>query len=113
MVRSNLRRGLTAFVLVAALTVAGAQPAAAEGLGWREAWDWLSRLWGGVTLQAGECGLEIDPNGCPRLQGAAEAVDAGPEIDPSGGPTTNAECGPEIDPDGKPVCKPVGMASGG
>jgi hypothetical protein len=106
MIRSNLRRGVTAFVFAAALTVAGAQPAAAEGLGWREAWDWLSRLWGG-------CGLEIDPNGDPRLQGATESVDAGFEIDPSGGPTTNAECGPEIDPSGKPVCKPTGMASGG
>jgi hypothetical protein len=112
MVRSNLRRGMTAFVLMVALTVAGAQPAAAEGLGWREAWNWLSRLWVGVTLQAGECGLAIDPSGCPRHQGrAAEA--AGAEIDPNGGPTTNAECGAEIDPSGKPVCKPNGTASGG
>lgn len=96
MVRSNLRRGMTALVFVAALMVAGARPAAAEGLGWRQAWDWLSGLWGGVSLQH---------------QSSADTVDAGPEIDPNGGPTTNAECGLEIDPDGK--CRPTGAGSGG
>lgn len=110
MIPSNLRRGLTAVVFVAALTVAGARPAAAEGLGWREAWDWLSGLWGGITLQAGDCGYEIDPNGCPKHQ--SSAADAGPEIDPNGGPTANGDCGPEIDPDGKPHCRPTGTASG-
>jgi hypothetical protein len=110
MFRSNVRRTMTAVLFVAGLTVAGAQPAAAEGLNWREAWDWMSRLWGGVTLQA-DCGLEIDPSGCPKHQGqAVDAVDAGPEIDPSGGPSTNGDCGPEIEPDG--CHKPHGTASG-
>lgn len=114
MVPSNLRRGLTAVVFVAALTVAGARPAAAEGLGWREAWDWLSGLWGGITLQAGDCGLEIDPSGgCLKHQSSADTVDAGLEIDPDGGPTTNSDCGLEIDPNGVPRCKPTGTASGG
>src|SRR6187200_3322206 len=99
MVGSNLRRVMTALVFVAALTVGGARPAAAEGLGWREAFDWLSRLWGGIALQA------------PKLQSSVDAV--GPEIDPSGGPTTNGDCGPEIDPNGVPKCKPTGAASGG
>ena len=94
MVLSNLRRVGTALVFVAALMVAGARPAAAEGLGWREAFDWLSRLWGGIALQA------------PKLQSSADAV--GPEIDPNGGPTTNGDCGLEIDPDGVPRCKPSG-----
>jgi hypothetical protein len=107
MVRNHVRRSMTAVVFVAALLVAGAQPVAAEGLGWREAWDWLSRLWSGVTLQAGDCGFEIDPSGCPKHQGQAmDAVDAG-----SGGSSTNSDCGPEIDPNGK--CKPAGTASGG
>jgi hypothetical protein len=113
MVRSNLRRGMTALVFMAALMVAGARPAAAEGLGWRQAWDWLSGLWGGVSLQAGDCGLEIDPSGCPKHQSSADSVDAGPEIDPNGGLTTNADCGLEIDPNGVPRCKPTGTASGG
>jgi hypothetical protein len=111
MVPSNLRRGLMAVVFVAALTVAGARPAAAEGLGWRQAWDWLSGLWGGVTLQAGGCGLEIDPSGCPKHSSSADTVDV--VIDPSGGPTTNSDCGLEIDPNGVPRCKPTGTASGG
>src|SRR5215218_1340294 len=103
MVRSNLRRGMTALVFVAALMVAGARPAAAEGLGWRQAWDWLSGLWGGVSLQSGEL----------KHQSSADSVDVGLEIDPSGGPTTNADCGLEIDPNGVPKCKPTGTASGG
>ncbi len=103
MFRSNLRRGAIASVFVAALAVAGPRPAAAESLGWRQAFDWLSRLWGGVTLTsaAGDCGLEIDPSGCPR-------PNAGLEIDPGGdtvntgpgGPTTSGDCGYEIDPSG-------------
>jgi hypothetical protein len=100
-------------VFVAALTVAGARPAAAEGLGWREAWDWLSGLWGGITLQAGDCGLEIDPDGCPKHASSADTVNVGPEIDPDGGPTTDSDCGYEIDPSGVPKCKPTGTASGG
>jgi hypothetical protein len=114
MVRSNLRRGMTALVFVAALMVTGARPAAAESLGWRQAWDWLSGLWGGISLvQTGDCGPEIDPNGGLTHQSSPDSVDAGPEIDPDGGPTTNADCGLEIDPSGKPVCKPAGTASGG
>ncbi|MES1243586.1 MAG: hypothetical protein ABUT39_18410, partial [Acidobacteriota bacterium] len=95
MVRSNLRRGVTALLFVAALTVAGARPAAAEGFGWRETLDWLARFWGGVTLQV------------PKLQSSVDAT--GTEIVPEGGgPTTNGDCGPEIDPDGVPRCKPSG-----
>jgi hypothetical protein len=103
----KLRQGAVAVVFVAALTVAGPRPAAAEGLGWREAWDWLAGLWGGVTLQAGECGLEIDPNGgCLKNQSSGDTVNVGPEIDPDGGPTANADCGLEIDPSGN--CRPSG-----
>jgi hypothetical protein len=108
MFRSNLRRGAIASVFVAALAVAGPRPAAAESLGWRQAFDWLSRLWGGVTLTtaAGDCGFEIDPNGCPRgnagleIDPSGDTVNAGPEVDPSGSPTTNGDCGPEVDPNG-------------
>lgn len=99
MFRNNLRQRTTALVFVAALTVAGARPAAAEGFNWRDACDWLAGLWGGITLQH---------------QISADTVDAGPEIDPSGGPTTDDDCGLEIDPSGKPVCKPAtGAAAGG
>lgn len=96
MIRNNLRRGMTAMLCVAALMVAGAQPAAAEGLGWSEAWNWLSGLWGGITL---------------RSQTSADNVDAGP----NGGPAINGDCGFEIDPNGVlvPRCKPNGAASGG
>jgi hypothetical protein len=111
MLRINPRRGMmVVVVVVVTLALAGAQPAAAQGLGWRETWDWLSSLWNG----AGDCGPEIDPNGCSQHQGAvtsADTVDAGFEIDPSGGPSTNGDCGPEIDPSGK--CKPSNTASGG
>lgn len=107
MVRSI--RGVTALLFVAALMLVGARPASAEGLGWRAAWDWLSGLWGGVTLQAGDCGPEIDPNGCPKPRGSSDAV--GLEIDPDGGPTTNSDCGLEIDPNGLPRCRPAGSAS--
>lgn len=99
MFRNNLRQGTTALVFVAALTVAGARPAAAESLNWREALDWLGRLWGGITLQH---------------QTSADTVTVGPGIDPSGSPTTNSDCGLEIDPNGVPKCKPTsGAASGG
>lgn len=99
MFRDNLRQGTTALVFVAALMVAGARPAAAETFNWRDAWDWLAGFWGGITLQH---------------QSSADTVNAGPEIDPSGGPTTNSDCGLEIDPNGVPKCKPTsGTASGG
>lgn len=81
MFRSNLHRGIMAVVFAAALALAGARPAAAQGLSWREAWDWLGSLWSGVTL----------------LQSTHEA---------DGGPTPTADCGPEIDPDGRPRCVP-------
>lgn len=93
MFRSNFYRGMVALVFAAALMLAGARPAAAEGLGWREALDWLGRIWGGLTLQAapqatGDCGPEIDPNGrpCPKPGAAPDPVpgDCGPEIDPDG-----------------------------
>jgi hypothetical protein len=92
MFRSNLRRGAIASVFVAALAVAGPRPAAAESRGWRQAFDWLSSLWGSVTLTTAtsDCGLEIDPNGCP-------GPNAGLEIDPDGD-TVNT--GPEVDPNG-------------
>lgn len=106
MFRSNLHRGMVAVVFVAAMALAGARPAAAEGPTWREAWDWLGRLWGSVTFlqpvheaagleidpdggptQNGDCGLEIDPNGVPRPRPCPQACltgDCGPEIDPNG-----------------------------
>jgi hypothetical protein len=78
----------------------GAQPAAAQGFGWREAWDWVAGLWNGA-----DCGFEIDPSGCSlHPASSADTVNVGPEIDPNGGPTTNGDCGAEIDPSGK--CKP-------
>jgi hypothetical protein len=98
MFRNNLRQGTTALVFVAALMVAGARPAAAESFNWREAWDRLAGFWGGITLQ---------------YQSSADTADAGPEIDPNGGATTDGDCGPEIDPNGVPKCKPTGAASGG
>ncbi|HEX5716380.1 MAG TPA: hypothetical protein VF179_09485 [Thermoanaerobaculia bacterium] len=99
MFRSNLHRGIVAVVFVVAMALAGAHPAAAEGPAWREAWDWLGRLWSGVTFlqpvheAAGECGLEIDPDGKPRPQLCAQT-----------NPIPQGDCGPEIDPDGK--CRP-------
>lgn len=101
MFRNNLRRGTTALLFVTALMVAGAQPAAAQGFGWREALDWLSRLCGGITLRT------------MHHQDPADAVKAGYESDSGGGPAANADCGPEIDPNGVPKCKPTGSASGG
>lgn len=98
MFRNNLRQGTTTLVFVAALTVAGARPAAAESFNWREAWDWFAGLWGGITLQH---------------QSATDTVNAGPGSDPNGGSTTNGDCGPEIDPSGKPVCKPTAGAASG
>ena len=88
MFRTNLHRGITAVVFVAAMALAGARPAAAEGPAWREAWDWLGRLWSSVTF----------------LQPIHEA--AGPEIDPNGGPTQTGDCGLEIDPNGNPRPRP-------
>jgi hypothetical protein len=95
MFRSNLHRGITAVVFVAAMALAGASPAAAEGPVWRDAWDWLGRLWSGVTFvqpafeATGDCGFEIDPNGVPRPrpcpQTTAPDEDCGLEIDPNGG----------------------------
>ncbi|HEX6864836.1 MAG TPA: hypothetical protein VF414_18540 [Thermoanaerobaculia bacterium] len=91
MFRSNLHRGIVAVVFVAAMALS-AQPAAAQGPVWRDAWDWLGRLWSSVTF----------------LQPVHEA--AGLEIDPDGGPVPTGDCGPEIDPDGKPrPCPPAGF----
>jgi hypothetical protein len=87
------RSKITAVVFVAAMALAGARPAAAQGPVWREAWDWLGRLWGGVTFlqpayeASGDCGFEIDPNGNPRPRPC-------PQMCPEG------DCGPEIDPNG-------------
>lgn len=98
MFRSNLRQGVTAVVFVAALGVASAQPAAAAELGWRQAWDWLSGLWGGVT--------QLQPLHSLHPATAADTVNVGPGTDPSGSPTTNGDCGLEIDPNGG--CRPTG-----
>ncbi len=93
MFRSNLHRGITAVVFVAMMVLGGASPAAAEGPVWRDAWDWLGRLWSGVTFlqpafeATGDCGLEIDPDGKPRPRPC-------PQVCSEGG------CGPEIDPNG-------------
>lgn len=90
MFRTNLHRGILAMVFAAALALAGARPAAAEGPVWREAWDWLGRLWSGLTLlqpaheASGDCGLEIDPNGRPCPPPPAPQGDCGFEIDPNG-----------------------------
>lgn len=96
MLRGNLRQTIVVLVFVAGLVVGSAQPAAAQGLGWREAWDWVSSLWGGATLfqpvssidsvhgeeeppatPNGECGPEIDPNGCPRTQTSSAGSPSG------------------------------------
>ena len=89
MFRRNLHRGIMAMVFAAALALAGARPAAAQGLVWREALDWLGRLWSAVTFEqpvyeaTGDCGMEIDPNGrC--LPPPPPPGDCGPEIDPDG-----------------------------
>ena len=114
MFRNNLRLRMTALLFVVALMVAGTRPAEAEDFGWRQAWDWLSGLWGGITFQTGDCGPEINPSGgCLKHQSSADVTDAGLEVGP--GPTTNGECGYEIDPSGVlvPRCKPTGAASGG
>ncbi len=93
MFRSNLHRGIVAALFVAAMALAGARPAAAEGPAWREAWDWLGKLWSGVTFlqpafeATGDCGPEIDPDGKPRpcpLPPSAPDEDCGLEIDPNG-----------------------------
>jgi len=95
MFRSNLHRGITAVVFVAAMVLAGASPAAAEGPVWRDAWDWLGRLWSGETFlqpafeATGDCGLEIDPNGNPRPRPCPQQM------------VPDEDCGPEIDPDGR------------
>ena len=95
MSRKNFNRGITAVVFAAALTVAGAQPASAEGFGWRNAWDWLVGFWAtSNTCTGGDCGLEIDPNGS-TTQG-----DCGAEIDPNGRPCPLPPAGGEIDPNG-------------
>jgi hypothetical protein len=96
MFRSNLRRGIVAVVFVAVMALGGARPASAEGPVWREAWDWLDRLWSNVTFlqpafeASGDCGLEIDPNGNPRPRPCPQPTSAPDE-----------DCGPEIDPDGR------------
>lgn len=90
--RSNLHRGIVAMVFAAVLALGGARPAAAEGPVWREAWDWLGRIWNSVNILQpmheanGDCGLEIDPDGRPRCapQAPPPCEDCGPEIDPNG-----------------------------
>lgn len=88
------RRKITAVVFVAALALAGARPAAAQGPIWREALDWLGRFWSSVTFQqpvyeaTGDCGFEIDPDGKPR-----------PKPCPTS-PAPEGDCGLEIDPNG-------------
>lgn len=94
MFRSNLHRGIVAVVFVAVMALGGARPASAEGPVWREAWDWLGRLWSHVTFlqpafeASGDCGFEIDPNGHPRPRPCPQVIcqegDCGPEIDPNG-----------------------------
>ncbi len=94
MFRSNLHRGIVAVVFVAVMALGGASPASAEGPVWREAWDWLGRLWSNVTFlqpafeATGDCGPEIDPDGkprpCPQPPAAAPDEDCGLEIDPNG-----------------------------
>ena len=94
MFRSNLHQGIVAVVFVAVMALGGASPAAAEGPVWRDAWDWLGRLWSDATFlqpafeATGDCGLEIDPDGKPR-----------PCPQPSSAP--DEDCGLEIDPNGR------------
>lgn len=94
--KKNFQRGMTAVVFAAALAVAGAQPASAQGFDWRDAWSWLTGFWAANTCTGTDCGPEIDPDGRPN---------AGLEIDPDG---STAPCGLEIDPDGKCIVPPVG-----
>jgi len=94
MFRSNLHRGIVAVVFVAVMALGGARPASAESPVWREAWDWLGRLWSNVTFlqpafeATGDCGPEIDPDGKPRPRPCPQVICQG------------GECGPEIDPNG-------------
>jgi hypothetical protein len=92
----RLQRRVMVTTLAAVLMLAGVLPAAAEAPAWKGAMDWLARLWAEVTEvlpaveASGDCGPEIEPNGCPRPQGSdgdsdpAQDGDAGYEIDPDG-----------------------------
>jgi hypothetical protein len=98
MFRRNLHRGMAAIMFAAALALGSAQPAAAQGFVWREAWDWLSGLLGGVTFL--HAATEADG---ATVQGGSESG--------TSGPGANGECGPEIDPNGR--CQPAtGSGSG-
>lgn len=99
--RSNLHRGMVAVLFAGVLAIGGARPAAAQEPVWRDAWDWLGRMWNSVNiLQPVQeaAGLEIDPDGVKANS------DCGLEIDPNGKPICvqppPPTCGPEIDPDG-------------
>ena len=78
--RSNLHCGMVALVFAGALAFG-------------ETWDWIGRLWNSVDVlqsvhgAAGDCGLEIDPDGKPRCvvpQAPPPCEDCGLEIDPNG-----------------------------
>ncbi len=85
MLRRNLRQLVVASVFMAGLLVGGAQPAAAEGLGWKAALDWFTSLW--------------EAPGLFQPRSAVDAVQGGEGIPPS---TPTVDCGPEVDPNGSP-----------
>jgi len=79
----TVRRGCTALAFAALLGLVGANPAAAEDLGWFErGLLWFSGLWG-----AEDAGAMVQPGDAPRAIWAASEVDKGAGLDPNGGTT--------------------------
>jgi len=78
----TVRRGCTALAFAALLGLVGANPAAAEELGWLErGLLWFSGLWSaedaGAMVQAGEE---------PHASWAMDSMDKGAGLDPNGEP---------------------------
>lgn len=96
MSRTMLRRHLTAGLLAAVLTLAGAVPAQARDLGpapAERAWQWLQDVWTKGVLALWELAPEgrqmedrqtIDPNGATAPEQESGSGDFGPGIDPNG-----------------------------
>jgi hypothetical protein len=81
----TVRRGCTALAFAALLGLVGANPAAAEELGWLErGLLWFSGLW--ATEDAGAM---AHPGDGPRAIWAASEVDKGAGLDPNGVPVVS------------------------
>lgn len=93
MLRINLHRGIMAMVFAAALGLAGARPAAAQGPVWREAMDWLGKAWSSMT--------SLVPALPERLHAASESCGLGGAPCPPPDPAPQGDCGLEIDPNGR------------